>query len=110
MVERYNQDTAGRSLPNGLPAQLLTLPADFSFNDNYFSQDLRLSRVFPLRGELVRLVLYGEVFNLLNTANLVGYGANLANPAEFGQPSARFTQVFGSGGPRAFQLGARVSF
>ena len=57
-----------------------------------------------------RLTLYGEVFNLLNTANLVGYGANLANPAEFGQPGSRFTQVFSSGGPRAIQLGMRVSF
>ena len=58
----------------------------------------------------MRLALFGEVFNLLNTANLVGYGGNLANPAEFGQPAARVNQVFGSGGPRAFQLGARISF
>lgn len=110
LVERYNQDFAGRPLPNGQPAQLLTLPANFSFNDKYFTQDLRLSRTFPLGGERVRLILFGEVFNLLNTANLVGYGGNLASPAEFGQPGARFTQVFGSGGPRAFQFGARVSF
>jgi len=40
----------------------------------------------------------------------VGYGSNLVNPEEFGQPGSRFTQVFGSGGPRAFQLGARLSF
>jgi hypothetical protein len=49
-------------------------------------------------------------FNLLNTANLVQYSGNLSNPAAFGQPGARFTQIFGSGGPRAFQLGARVTF
>jgi hypothetical protein len=110
LVERYNQDLAGKPLPNGLPAPTLKLPGKFSFNDNYFTQDLRLSRTFPLGGERGRLIVYGEVFNLLNTANLVGYGSNLANPAEFGQPGARFTQVFGSGGPRAFQLGARVSF
>ena len=54
--------------------------------------------------------MFGEVFNLLNTANLVGYGRNLINPAEFGQLGARFTQVFGSGGPRAVQLGARIRF
>jgi hypothetical protein len=110
LVERYNREVAGRPTPGGQTAQRLTLPAEYSFNDNFFTQDLRLSRTFPLGGERVRLVLYGEVFNLLNTANLVGYGGNLANPAEFGQPAARFTQVFGSGGPRAFQLGARVSF
>ena len=110
LVERYNQDFAGRPLPNGLPAPSLKLPTKFSFNDNYFTQDLRVSRTFPLGNERGRLIVYGEVFNLLNTANLVGFGSNLANPAEFGQPSARFTQVFGSGGPRAFQLGARLSF
>ena len=58
----------------------------------------------------MRLVLIGEVFNLLNTANLVGYSGNIANSAQFGQPGARFSQVFGSGGPRAFQVGARASF
>lgn len=110
LVARYNQDSAGRPLPNGQPAPTLTLPADFSFGDSFFTQDLRLSRAFPLGTERVRLVLFGEVFNLFNTANLVQYGSNLNNPAEFGQPAARFTQVFGSGGPRAFQLGARFNF
>ena len=94
----------------GQTAPRLTLDADYDFGDSFFTQDLRLSRTFPLRGERLRLVLFGEVFNLLNTANLVGYGGNLANPAEFGQPAARFTQVFGSGGPRALQLGARINF
>lgn len=110
LVETYNRDFAGRPLPNGQLAPRLTLPADFSFNDNYFTQDLRVSRTFSLGGERGRLMLYGEVFNLLNTANLVGYGTSLSNLAEFGQPGSRFTQVFGSGGPRAFQLGARISF
>ena len=110
LVDSYNQNFAGRPLANGQIAPRLTLPANFSFNDSYFTQDLRVSRTFPLVGERGQLTLYGEVFNLLNTANLVGYGSNLANPAEFGQPSSRFTQVFGSGGPRAFQLGAKVSF
>lgn len=40
-----------------------------------------------------------EVFNLFNTVNLARHSVNIANPAEFGQPAARFTrQVFGSGG------------
>jgi len=42
-------------------------------------------------------------------ANLVQYSGNI-NGADFGQPGARFSQVFGSGGPRAFQLAAKVSF
>ena len=63
-----------------------------------------------LRPAGVRLVLFGEVFSLSNTADLVGYGGNLANPPEFGQPGANSTQVFGSSGPRAFRFGARISF
>jgi len=55
------------------------------------------------------LSLIGEVFNVYNAANLSGYSGDLTGNA-FGQPTLRFTQVFGSGGPRAFQLGAQVSF
>ena len=51
----------------------------------------------------------GEVFNVLNIANLSGRSGNLLAPG-FGQPTSRVTQVFGSGGPRSFQLAARVTF
>jgi hypothetical protein len=80
-----------------------------TFSDSFFTLDLRLARVLVLGRGKARLSLIGEVFNLLNTANLVGYSGDLIQGA-FGQPSARFTQVFGSGGPRAFQFGARPSF
>jgi hypothetical protein len=56
-----------------------------------------------------RLSLIGETFNLYNAANLSGYSSDLTSAA-FGQPTARFTQLFGSGGPRAFQLAMRISF
>jgi hypothetical protein len=58
----------------------------------------------------VRLSLIGEVFNVFNTANLVQYGGNITDPTSFGRPSGRFDQAFGSGGPRAIQLGARLRF
>jgi hypothetical protein len=57
----------------------------------------------------VELSLIGEVFNLLNIANLTGYSGVL-NLANYGQPSARMGQVFESGGPRAGQLAARPKF
>jgi len=110
LVQSYNQNFAGKLTIGGQLAPTLTLPDDFSLDDNFSTVDLRLSRAFPLAAERVRLVLLGEVFNLLNTANLVQYSGNLNDPASFGQPAARFTQVFGSGGPRAFQFGARISF
>jgi hypothetical protein len=55
------------------------------------------------------MTLIGEVFNLFNIANLSGHSGDLLG-AGFGQPTSRVTQVFGSGGPRAFQIAARVSF
>ena len=111
LVDSYNQEFAGKPTLGGQKAApRVTLPADYAFGDSFFTQDLRLSHTVPLGRERMRLVLIGEVFNLLNIANLVGYSGNLASASQFGQPGARFSQVFGSGGPRAFQLGARVSF
>ena len=55
-------------------------------------------------------MLLGEVFNVLNVANLTGHSGNLVQTSAFGQPTNRVTQLFGSGGPRAFQVGEfRVS-
>jgi hypothetical protein len=86
----------------------LVLPAHYSFGDNFHSLDLRLTRTFVFQDRW-RLLLIGEAFNLYNKANLTGYSGDLTS-AGFGQPTARATQVFGSGGPRAFQLAVRVSF
>jgi hypothetical protein len=96
------KDAQGRSIPR------LTLPARYAFGDNFHALDLRLSRSFVFR-ERWRLSLIGEVFNLYNKANLTGYSGDLTSAA-FGQPTSRATQVFGSGGPRAFQLAMRVTF
>jgi hypothetical protein len=70
--------------------------------------DLRVTRLVKV-GEKVRLSLSGEVFNLFNIANLDGYTGNLQS-GSFATPTARANQIFGSGGPRAFQLAARISF
>src|SRR5262249_42311319 len=110
LVENYNREFAGKVTTSGPIAPRLTLPANYSFNDNFFTQDLRLSRSFSLGSERLRLIVLGEVFNLLNVANLVQYSGNLADTSAFGQPGVRSNQVFGSGGPRAFQFGARLSF
>jgi len=49
------------------------------------------------------------VFNLFNVANLTGYSGVL-NQLGYGQPTARAGQVFGTGGPRAFQFATRLEF
>ncbi len=109
LVDEFNQNLAGKLTPRNQPIPRIILPADYEFGDNYVTQDLRLSRALIFR-EKYKLTLIGEVFNLFNVANLLGYSGNLSNTATFGQPTRRFDQVFGSGGPRAFQLAARVSF
>jgi hypothetical protein len=110
LVATYNNATIqGLATITGI-APKIKLPDDYSFDQSFFTQDLRLTRAFALGGHNARLLCFAEVFNLLNTPNLVQYSENLRNAATFGQPGARFTQVFGSGGPRAFQFGAALRF
>jgi hypothetical protein len=74
MVARYNETFANMPVAGGQVAPPLTLPVVYAFHDSFFTQDVRVSRTFRLGTEPARLVLFGEVFNLLNTANLVQYG------------------------------------
>jgi Carboxypeptidase regulatory-like domain/TonB-dependent Receptor Plug Domain len=109
LVDQYNQTYAGKKGPN--PAQTfprITLPANFDLGHVFNSQDVRVTKIIRF-DEHWNWQVFGEVFNLLNTANLSGYADNLLAPG-FGQPSARFSSIFGTGGPRAFQLGTRLSF
>jgi len=77
--------------------------------------DVRISRLFQLRRSQVELMF--EVFNLLNSTNIRGFAVasyagvadNLESP-EFGKALSTAGGVFGSGGPRAAQVGARWSF
>ncbi len=108
LVDQFNQTYAGTKDAQGRSIQRVVLPAQYSFGDNLGSLDLRLSRSFVFR-ERWRLSLIGEVFNVCNKANLTGYSGDLTSAA-FGQPTSRASQVFGSGGPRAFQLATRIAF
>jgi hypothetical protein len=120
---RANRDALGTPYP------FIVLPDEFAPDDSFMSHDIRLTRTIRIK-ENVRLSLIGEVFNVFNIANLTGFSGTLdayirptppsaANPLgtpgrnpnfNFGQPTGRVNPVFGSGGPRAFQLAARVSF
>jgi hypothetical protein len=109
LVNQYNTTYAGKKGPN--PSQIfptITLPQNFDTGHIFNSQDVRVTKYFRYK-ERIELQLFGEVFNLLNTANLSGYADNLLAPG-FGQPTARFSSIFGTGGPRSFQLGTRLSF
>ena len=85
----------------------MTLPSHYQFGDPFLNTDFRLSKRF-LYKERYKLTVGGEVFNAFNIANLTGY--NFLLGPTFGQPTSRQQQTFASGGPRAFQVLARVSF
>jgi hypothetical protein len=102
---------------------------DARFDDSFNSFDLRLSRPFKI-GERVSVEPIAEVFNLFNVTNVLGVSnvnysgfSNVlvrdsndpASPgflrsSSFGRPVTTAGGVFGSGGPRAFQFAARVTF
>ena len=93
------------------------------------SLDLRLSKVFKI-GERWTIEPIAEVFNLFNVTNVLGVSnvnysgfgnvlvrdnndpasAGFLRSSSFGQPVTTAGGVFGSGGPRAFQFAARVTF
>jgi hypothetical protein len=108
LVADFNQKYAGTRTPRNQTVPTLTLPANYDLDDVFSSQDVRLTKTFSIR-ERFRIAVFGEVFNLFNVANLGGYSYDL-RLATFAQPTSRAGQVFGSGGPRAFQFGGRISF
>ncbi len=114
----------------GVNGQRLPLVRDDArFNDKFSSFDLRLSKVFRF-GEKARLEPIVEVFNLFNVTNILGVSnvnySGFSNvltrdnntPSDpgflrssgFGRAVTTAGGVFGSGGPRAFQLAAKFSF
>ena len=103
--------------------------SDARFNDSFNSLDLRLSKSFRV-GERVKIESIAEVFNLFNVTNVLGVSnvnysgfsnvlvrdnsdpasAGFLRSSSFGLPVTTAGGVFGSGGPRAFQFAARVTF
>jgi hypothetical protein len=127
LVSRYNSTISGTLTPAGQAGRIanqryptIALPANYALGDNFSSQDVRVTKTFRFK-EKVDLRLIAEVFNIFNVGNLANFNFNLAGPATatpgvlgpndaFGKPNQRVGQTFGSGGPRAFQLAARLSF
>ncbi|HLG96013.1 MAG TPA: carboxypeptidase regulatory-like domain-containing protein [Bryobacteraceae bacterium] len=129
-VTNFNNTWAGQKDAKGATIPTLVLPQHYQFGDPTFSQDFRLTKNFQFK-ERYRLAILAEMFNAFNIANLTGYnftldtlarGCTLTNGAfatcgagatqtyGFGQATQRAFQTFGSGGPRAVQLAARITF
>ena len=129
-ASQLNAYLADLNAQGGIDGVLLPLVSDEArFNDGFNSLDLRLSRVFAF-SRAARLEAIVECFNVFNVTNILGVSksnysgfANVlardsSDPAEagylrsssFGQALTTAGGVFGSGGPRAFQLGLRLRF
>ena len=104
----WNSTYAGKLDGTGKKMPTLTLPANFNLGRPFDSQDMRLTKTFTYH-ERYKLSAFGEMFNIFNYANYGGYTFDPSS-SSFGIPKQRVTQVFGSGGPRAVQVGARVTF
>jgi hypothetical protein len=107
-VANWNSTEAGKLDGTGKKIPTLTLPANYNFGRANNSQDIRLTKTFTYH-ERYKLSVFGEMFNVLNYANYGGYTFDPSSSA-FGTQTQRATQVFGSGGPRAVQVGGRISF
>ena len=126
-LNAFIQQVNGGGGINGAPLPLVS--SDARFNDRFNSFDLRVSRVFSL-GEGTKLEPAVEVFNVFNVTNVLGVSnvnySGFANAlvrdsndpnspgfsksSSFGNAVTTAGGVFGSGGPRAFQLAVRLSF
>jgi hypothetical protein len=112
---------------DGTPLPLVS--GDARFSDTFNALDLRVSRPFAAGGR-VQIEPMLEIFNLFNVTNVLGTSnvnysgfsnalvrdseepsdAGYLASSRFGRPVTTAGGVFGSGGPRAMQLGARVTF
>jgi hypothetical protein len=125
-----NAFITGLNASGGVNGTLLPLVSnDAKFSDSFSSVDLRVSRPFAV-GRRIRVEPMVEMFNLFNTTNILGttnvnysgYSNVLTRDSDtptspgylqsssFGRPVSTAGGVFGSGGPRAMQLAARVTF
>lgn len=114
---------------SGLAAPLPLVSDNARFNDSFSSLDLRVTKVFKI-SDRVSIQPIAEVFNLFNVTNVLGVSnvnysgfsnvlvrdsndpndPGFLRSSSFGRPVTTAGGVFGSGGPRAFQFAARVSF
>ena len=109
LVDLFNPTLAGSKTSRGQSIPMLRLPANYEFGKNIQTQDLRLSRSFvhherykvTLRGERPQSVEYRRPWRVQRQCAGHGQFRTAAKPCGSGVRT---------GGPRSFQLAARISF
>jgi hypothetical protein len=107
LVNEFNARFAGTRDAQGTIIPTLVLPTNFEFPDMFQAHDIRVSKTFRFN-ESYSVQALVEVFNVFNNANLDIDGTTIGS--SFGQKTGRVGQSFGTGGPRAFQVGAYFRF
>ena len=128
-VSELNTFIEGVNAGGGIDGDLLPLVSSGArFSDSLNAVDLRLTKTF--RPGRMRIEAFGELFNVFNVTNVLGTSnrnysgfvnalvRDSNDPSDpgylrssaFGTAVSTAGGVFGSGGPRALQLGARVTF
>ena len=94
LVDSYNQEFADKPTRGGQKAPRVTLPADYAFGDSFFTQDVRLTRTFPIgaRGAM-QLGAYWAGLAIENS--MLGAAHACANPltAQIGVPCDRLGRL-----------------
>jgi hypothetical protein len=129
IISNYNSNRAqfAARIEGGVPVdpfgtelrELAQLPEGTLIGgDSVLSQDVRLTKAFRL-SESMRFDVIGEVFNLFNIANLTNIATtvipakdDISGPGDFVtyKPTQRTTNIFGTGGTRAFQFALKFTF
>jgi hypothetical protein len=110
------QGTNSRPLANGATAgpnfdvrAVELIPRNEGIGSDFFSLNLRVSRAFPIAGN-VKIEGLVEAFNLTNRANPLTRNSTFGPGAYPTSPVATFNQITAVGDPRIFQFGLRMTF
>jgi hypothetical protein len=110
------QGTAGRPFADGTPATANfdvrtanLISRNAGVGSDFFTLNLRVSRVFPLGGN-ARLEGLVEAFNLTDRVNPLTRNVNFGPGSYPSNPVATFNQITAVGDPRTIQFGLRLMF
>ena len=110
------QGTTSRPLANGATAApnfdvraVTLIPRNAGIGSDFFSLNLRVSRTFPISGN-VKVEGLVEAFNLTDRVNTLTRNANFGAGAYPANPVSTFNQITAVGDPRTFQFGLRLIF
>jgi hypothetical protein len=100
----------GKTAPTNFDVRAVSLiPRNAGIGSDFFSWNLRVSRAFPITGD-VKIEGLVEAFNLTNRVNDLTRNSNFGAGAYPTNPVSTFNQITAVGDPRTLQFGLRLTF